>query len=252
MKPALRPRGAARAVARGVRRAADARARCSARRRNGWAPACSRALLLRLWPDIARSFTLPVRQLEGQSGRAGRERRARARPPRRQLRDLAHADLPGDRGPGAHGLVRPDHRALPAGEGERGPRPARARVRQQRGHAAASSASTMRSPTPRRCCVLEPFYVAAGFGLYLNRRTLLEGWDIEVALRRIAARHAAALVARCRHRRCADALSELCAGKRPEAGNRRGAEGEGVRLLPRREALAVARAADSQRASAGT
>jgi hypothetical protein len=40
--------------------------------------------------------------------------------------------------------------------------------------------------------VLEPFYVAAGFGLYLNRRTLLEGWDIEVALRRIAERHAVA------------------------------------------------------------
>jgi hypothetical protein len=38
--------------------------------------------------------------------------------------------------------------------------------------------------------LLEPFYVAAGFALYLNRRTLLEGWDIEVALRRIAERHA--------------------------------------------------------------
>src|SRR6185295_4622048 len=42
--------------------------------------------------------------------------------------------------------------------------------------------------------LLEPFYVAAGFALYLNRRTLLEGWDIEVALRRIAQRHAAAVV----------------------------------------------------------
>jgi hypothetical protein len=42
---------------------------------------------------------------------------------------------------------------------------------------------------------LEPFYVAAGFGLYLNRRSVLEGWDIEVALRRIAERHAAAVVA---------------------------------------------------------
>jgi len=41
---------------------------------------------------------------------------------------------------------------------------------------------------------LEPFYVAAGFGLYLNRRTLLEGWDIEVALRRIAERHAPVMV----------------------------------------------------------
>src|SRR5687767_8770850 len=34
------------------------------------------ALLFRLWPDSTRSFALPVRQLEGQSGRAGRERRA--------------------------------------------------------------------------------------------------------------------------------------------------------------------------------
>ncbi len=42
--------------------------------------------------------------------------------------------------------------------------------------------------------VLEPFYVAAGFSLYLNRRTLLEGWDIEVALRRIAEKHAATAV----------------------------------------------------------
>ena len=36
--------------------------------------------------------------------------------------------------------------------------------------------------------------VAAGFALYLNRRTLLEGWDIEVALRKITQRHAAAAV----------------------------------------------------------
>ena len=42
--------------------------------------------------------------------------------------------------------------------------------------------------------LLEPFYVAAGFALYLNRRTLLEGWDIEVALRRITQRHAAAVM----------------------------------------------------------
>lgn len=31
---------------------------------------------------------------------------------------------------------------------------------------------------------LEPFYVAAGFGLYLNRRVELEAWDIEQELRR--------------------------------------------------------------------
>ena len=31
---------------------------------------------------------------------------------------------------------------------------------------------------------LEPFYVAAGFALYLNRRAQLEAWDIEQELRR--------------------------------------------------------------------
>jgi hypothetical protein len=36
--------------------------------------------------------------------------------------------------------------------------------------------------------VVEPLYVACGFGLYLNRRTELEGWDIELAFRRMAAR----------------------------------------------------------------
>ena len=35
---------------------------------------------------------------------------------------------------------------------------------------------------------VELFYVGAGFALYLNRRTLLEGWDIEIAFRRIAER----------------------------------------------------------------
>lgn len=36
--------------------------------------------------------------------------------------------------------------------------------------------------------LIEPFYVGAGFGVYLNRRTRLEGWDIEMALRRIQQR----------------------------------------------------------------
>ncbi|HZD52871.1 MAG TPA: hypothetical protein VE175_07470 [Woeseiaceae bacterium] len=31
---------------------------------------------------------------------------------------------------------------------------------------------------------LEPFYVAAGFGLYLNRRVELEAWDVEQELKR--------------------------------------------------------------------
>ncbi len=34
-----------------------------------------------------------------------------------------------------------------------------------------------------------PFYIAAGFSLYLNQRTQIEGWDIEIAFKRLASRH---------------------------------------------------------------
>ena len=37
-------------------------------------------------------------------------------------------------------------------------------------------------------CLTQPMYVACGFALYLNKRTWLEGWDMETGLRRIAAR----------------------------------------------------------------
>jgi hypothetical protein len=36
--------------------------------------------------------------------------------------------------------------------------------------------------------LIEPFYVAAGFTLYLNRRIWLEGWDMEIGFRRLAQR----------------------------------------------------------------
>ncbi|MDD2814674.1 MAG: DUF4129 domain-containing protein [Thiotrichaceae bacterium] len=36
--------------------------------------------------------------------------------------------------------------------------------------------------------ILEPFYVACGFALYLNRRTQLEAWDIELDFRRLSKR----------------------------------------------------------------
>ena len=40
-------------------------------------------------------------------------------------------------------------------------------------------------------CITEPLYVACGFSLYLNRRTVLEGWDMETGLRAIARRRRA-------------------------------------------------------------
>ncbi len=36
--------------------------------------------------------------------------------------------------------------------------------------------------------LIEPFYVAAGFMLYINRRTQLEAWDIEIAFRNLGER----------------------------------------------------------------
>jgi hypothetical protein len=146
------------------------------------------ATLLRWWPDFARSFNLPVRQLEGQAGKAGRERRAvlgrRARTYAvtltivcmhfewvlyLMLGGLAELALPA--------------KAVTQGGGEN--------LFQQM---AGGEFWTYGGAIGYAIAVLllEPFYVAAGFGLYLNRRTLLEGWDIEVSLRRLAERHAAA------------------------------------------------------------
>lgn len=47
--------------------------------------------------------------------------------------------------------------------------------------------------------IVEPFFVAAGFCLYLNRRSDLEGWDIEVAFRRMAERQSPSLAAASGH-----------------------------------------------------
>ena len=38
---------------------------------------------------------------------------------------------------------------------------------------------------------VEPFFVGGGFGLYLNRRTQIEAWDVEIAFRKLRARLAA-------------------------------------------------------------
>jgi len=52
--------------------------------------------------------------------------------------------------------------------------------------------------------VLEPFYVAAGFALYLNTRTVLEGWDIELAFKRMNARLTIAADTQARRAQCSD------------------------------------------------
>jgi hypothetical protein len=136
--------------------------------------------------DMARSFNLPVVQLEGQRGSAARERRSVLS---RRTRSYAvwltivclHFEMV---------LYWSLHllatMLLPATAVETGDF--------FRALASGSSWSYADVVTYSGAVfILEPFYVAAGFALYLNRRTLLEGWDLEVALRRIAARAAPAV-----------------------------------------------------------
>ncbi|MEA3194537.1 MAG: hypothetical protein QOD26_2870 [Betaproteobacteria bacterium] len=137
--------------------------------------------------DSARSFNLPVRQLEGQRARAGRERRGVLG---RRVSSYAtwltivcmhfEAVL-------YWSLGRATSLFLPA------------KALEARDFTEAFLAGDIFGASDLLAYVaavllLEPFYVAAGFALYLNRRTLLEGWDIEVALRKITQRHAAAVM----------------------------------------------------------
>jgi hypothetical protein len=144
-------------------------------------------LLLRLVPDMARSFALPVRQLEGGRGRAARARLALLG---RRTRGSAvwltvvclhfEAVLYWSLGLLTTMLV-----------------PAKAYEARSLFDAFSAEAWTWAHVAAYAGAVflLEPFYVAGGFALYLNRRTLLEGWDLEVALRRLAKRHGAAAAA---------------------------------------------------------
>jgi hypothetical protein len=146
--------------------------------------------------EWARSFNLAVRQLEGQRGRAARERKSllgrRARGHAVWLSVVcAHFEwmvlYP------SFGLLLALLLPAKAAEGQSIWELFTGAVDDSGelwtyGDALAYAATVL---------LLEPFYVAAGFALYLNRRTLLEGWDIEVALRRIAERHAVAALLLC-------------------------------------------------------
>ena len=152
------------------------------------------SLLIRLvWFDFNRSFVLPVRQLEGQSGRAARERRGVLG--RRigsyaawltivcfLLETLVLWT--------SFGLLTQLFMPAKADEGKS----LMSLLFGETDDASELIGWDDAFAYPAAVLLLEPFYVAAGFALYLNRRMQLEGWDIEVALRRIAQRHVAALL----------------------------------------------------------
>src|SRR5690606_31602884 len=92
---------------------------------------------------------------------------------------------------------------------------------------------------------IDAFYVGAGFGLYLNRRTRIEAWDVEIALRRMRTRLAstagALLLAAC-------ALSLLPLPSQAAAQRDRGAQDAGP---PQRERAAAALVDDGQATGLG-
>lgn len=140
--------------------------------------------------DFARSFHLAVFQLEGQTGAARRERITvldrSARSPAVWLTvvviHFAYVLLFGL--DGLLKMISPEglHFSLQLGEyfsfGER--------------ESSLVSQYLFNVSFALIECVLEPLYITAGFSLYLSRRTVLEGWDLEVAFKRMTARIAAA------------------------------------------------------------
>jgi len=149
-----------------------------AARREVWRPSVLSLIHLRL--SASRSFKLPVMQLEGLAGRAQRDRlrqiTLRHRGVARTMTvAFANAEvalwasllvLPAWLAPHVFGLDANPWASLFASSGG---------LVTSVGYAAAVA-------------FLEPFYVAAGFGLYLNRRVELEAWDIEQEFRRAFAR----------------------------------------------------------------
>jgi hypothetical protein len=131
--------------------------------------------------DLARSFNLPVRQLEGQTGREGRARRALLA---RRVRSYAVWLTVVCANFEAMLFFSEDfllNLFLPAADQT-------SMLDVFRDAASVANVISVEDVLVYAVVVaiVEPLYVAAGFALYLNRRTLLEGWDIEVALRRLA------------------------------------------------------------------
>ncbi len=135
--------------------------------------------------DFARSFHLAVPQLEGQTGKARRERIAVLdRTVRRHavwltivVLHFGYVLLLGL--DGLLGMFSPEGVDLSLHLGELFSRTGEMTVLHQQLFNCAYALID---------CALEPLYVAAGFSLYLSRRTVLEGWDLEVAFKRMTGR----------------------------------------------------------------
>jgi hypothetical protein len=135
-------------------------------------------LLLRL--SASRSFKLPIMQLEGLAGRAQRDRvRQLTLRHRGVARAMTLAFANAELALCASVLLLPVLLAPHIFELEGG---------WLAGFATGQAGLISSIAYAVAVGFLEPFYVAAGFGLYLNRRVELEAWDIEQEFRRAFAR----------------------------------------------------------------
>ncbi|HEX2162832.1 MAG TPA: DUF4129 domain-containing protein, partial [Thermoanaerobaculia bacterium] len=135
--------------------------------------------------DLARSFHLPVYQLEGLSGAARRRRLAALRQDRwgtAAALTLISLVLETSAFLAALALapaLAPEGLRIDWGGHFRG---------LFVGEAAGWFLALFGACAFAAVTLVEPFYVGGGFGLYLDRRTHLEGWDVELAFRRLARR----------------------------------------------------------------
>ncbi len=124
-----------------------------------------------------RSYTQPIYQLEGQRGKARRARRAQVLRGKRGAAGGMHfifANIEGALVIAGAAVI-----LLFAPEGMRGDF-----MRWLREGSGIASNLAITLLYGAVVFVLEPFYVAAGFAMYLNRRVELEAWDVEQEFRR--------------------------------------------------------------------
>jgi len=130
--------------------------------------------------SASRSFKLPIMQLEGLKGRAQRDRvRQLTLRHRGVARVMTLAFMNAELAFCLSALVLRILLAPHIFELEGG---------WQAGLAAAQAGLLCSIAYAAAVAFLEPFYVAGGFGLYVNRRVELEAWDIEQEFRRAFAR----------------------------------------------------------------
>jgi len=131
-----------------------------------------------LWRRLSpwRAFTQPIYQLEGQRGKANRQRRAQLLRSQRGAALAMHAVYAHAEAFLVGGLMVFAYLLVPEG--------LRSEAMDWLGGGSGWASLASAAGYALVVLMLEPFYVAAGFAMYLNRRVQIEAWDIEQEFRR--------------------------------------------------------------------